>query len=243
MLTFDTPISIEPTTTCFLNKLAFVNRVNVSSTGVVWFRPSYPGSCQETQAPSMTITAGMDPRDFVLYLGLGMLNNLLTIDGMEMNFLPSININPIRELAVTGTMLSPAGENPSLIAFDIDWTGPETLVYLHFIDIMDLSTFNGDQLTLHNPINNMMLTLDRLSRPIGIQTNLVKTICVTLTSGDAISLNQMSVCTSRFGGCTCSFGSGLVSNYLGSSVQDVSPDSRFSVSQCVCKAARGRATS
>lgn len=177
--------------------------------------------------------ADLDPRDFVEALERGIFLSLsstflTTVAGSEMGFLPSVDVQPIRSQLQAVTFVENT-DTPSLFAFDIDLESER--MYLHFTDVMDMSSFRSTEFTLHNTIEETSYTLSQDSRPEGVEENLVKTICVTLDdTRDLPRLTEMSICVGEFLGCSCSFSSQLALSYNNIFVQDVSPENPLRVS-------------
>ncbi len=163
----------------------------------------------------------MDPRDFVAALEAGIFEVPLSIytavvDELERNFLPSINLVSIANPIPIG-IFTPNTNRPIMTSFDIDLS--TSIVRFHFNSIMDLSTFSSPFLTLTN--GEATLILDRTSRPIGIETNLVKTVCVTLSDNDARELWMLGICNEPYGRCSCYFTADLMSDYSANTIEDI----------------------
>ncbi len=178
-----------------------------------------------TSAPSLTVVAILDPRDFVSALDHHLLlsegnSYLVTTHGMEMGFLPGINlvlIPPGSALQVRA--FSSEIITPSLTAFDVDVLN--SILYLHFSDIMDLSTFRQPApLTLQNPSDSVSFQLMN-SVPRIVNSNHVKTVCIPLARDDLAALVNRSICMKKFSGCLLSFPETLVRNYRGIPVEAV----------------------
>ena len=180
-----------------------------------------------TSAPSLSVVAVLDPRDFANALDHHLLQSeensyLLTAHGMETGFLPEINLIPIPiESAMQVRAFSSENSTPYLTAFDIDVIS--SILYLHFSDIMDLSTFRQPApLTLHNPSDSDSFQLI-YSVPGIVDSNHVKTICVPILHDDLNALVNRSICIKKFSRCGISFPETLVRNYRGISVEAVLP--------------------
>lgn len=221
-VTFSGPI--ETTTPCFINKLKFLNEPNrLANT----FAPLYPGICQDNPSPSPIVVANMDPRDYANALGAGIFTAVNTTylaiaEGMEVGFLPSVNLSPMSaDQPMRVQTFTAHVDSPAFTGFDVDLEND--FILLHFTDLMDITHFDATQLTLRNQANSSY-SLSPRSRPRRVESNFVKTVCVDLADNDKLVLTDRSICTRKFGGsCFSSFSSSLARNYRGNLVDSISP--------------------
>ena len=149
-----------------------------------------------------------------------------TVNGMEMNFLPSVDVAPL-QTPLLARQQRASVEAPSMLGFDVDLN--TNLLLMHFAGVMELSSLDMTVFTLRAS-QGRNFTLTATSRPIGVLANLVRTVCVTLSAEDVGRIQDLSICTARFGGCSGYFTSQLISDYNGREVEDVSPSNSLAVS-------------
>ena len=170
------------------------------------------------------IRADLDPRDYVRALRLGIFvtsastSRLLTVDGMESDFLPSLDLVPVEGTPLPAAAFTSHTDTPNLASFDLDWSDTNILLLLHFSDIMDISTYDAEEITLSDGAA-ASYQLTELSRPIGVEFNLVKTVCVTISRADTANMQQRGICTNQFGSCRVTFSSALISSFVNVPVQ------------------------
>lgn len=210
---FSAPLTLNGTR-CFLDKFKIV-----SSDATSEFQPLYPGLCQDTNN-SNTVVAFLDPRDFRLSLNfftsIDMLR-LVTVPGMEIDFIPLVSLLPITNPMTASALIHNSA--PRLFSFDVDFNAMRVL--LHFTDYMNISSFESQQLVLVNRDTGVTRPLSFTSRPMNISNNHVRTICVTLDNQDAAALTADLICNTTPENCACYFTSNLVSSFSGVPVQAV----------------------
>lgn len=143
--------------------------------------------------------------------------NLLSVPGMELDFLPLVPLLPIR--TPIGARDLTLNLEPRMESFDVDHNTNRVL--LHFTDYVDVFTFDPTELILINPENGTILGLSNDSIPVGLDDQLVRTICISLGSDDIAFLQAMSVCSTVPDNCACYFSSRLIASHSGVSVSEV----------------------
>lgn len=216
---FSAPLTINGTR-CFLDKLKIANTYNMSSEVYAEYQPLYPGLCRDVN-DSHEIVAFLDPRDYRLSLDFFMrveTINLLSVPGLEIDFIPFIALLPITNPMRASTLV--LNMNPAAISFDVDFNANR--VVLHFSDYMDITTFQSQELVIVDTYTNNEQTLTPLSRPGPVLDNHVRTICVMLSAEDVAALIENSICNTVPENCSCYFSSELVSSFSGVPVEAVS---------------------
>ena len=219
LIIFSSPVTLT-SSQCFFNKLLLASSNNTSDDPFFTYQPLYPGLCQSTNISNI-ILAYLDPRDYRPTLGFfGSINslNLLSVPGMELEFLPLVPLLPIRTPIRAGELT--LNLEPRVVSFDIDHNTNRVL--LHFTDYMNVSTFDPTELILTNPENATSFALNSSSVPMAVNDPTVRTICITLSDEDMASLWVLSICTTVPDECACYFSSNLIASHNNVPVQEVS---------------------
>lgn len=220
VFTFSAAVNIT-SSRCFFDKLLLGN--DAMDNFFRAYQPLYPGICQTTDVSSV-VMAILDPRDFrptLEFFSSIQTLNILSVPRMELYFLPLIPLLPIRSpLRASELVHNP---QPRMLSFDVDYNTSQ--VVLHFNDYMDVSSLQPTQLTLIDPVSGNRLTLGvNTVASVGLDDQLVRTICVTVDSESVASLWSMSICTNMADTCACYFTPDLVTSHSRVPVQGV-PDS------------------
>jgi len=207
--TFNSAIDISESGPCFLNKFIFIDIANQARR----LQPSFGGYCNAA-AMTRTVTAMLDIRDYAaaltegVFVGTGV--SLITVSGSENGFLPGVSLDPIMTPLVSAS-LTAYTNRPTLESFDVDLAGRKIL--LHFSDIMSLGSLRSNFLTLLVPGTDLSHQLTTDTRPIGVEANNVKTICLTLSPPDLTGITSQSICINRER-CYITFDGLLAANYV-----------------------------
>lgn len=210
---FSAPLTLNATR-CFLDKLIIVSSDNDSSPS---YQPLYPGLCQDMNN-SNVVVAYLDPRDFRPSLNLfRVVNtvNILTLPGMEFDFIPLVDLMPI-SIPLRASELT-LNLEPRMDSFDIDYN--TNRIILHFTDYMDLSTFQPSQFYPINPLNGQFYQFNMTTVSLSSVENPLRTICFFIGTEDVAILQ--GICSSA-DACGGYFSSRLVSSHTGIPVQTVS---------------------
>lgn len=218
LVIFSSPVTLT-SSRCFFDKLLLANSNDTSDPLFLTYQPLYAGLCEATNA-SNVVLAYLDRRDYRptldFYASVDSVN-LLSVPSMELDFLPLVPLLPIRTpIGASELMLN---LEPRVESFDVDYNTNRVLV--HFTDYMDAFTFDPTELILINPENGTRLALSNESIPVGLDDQLVRTICITLDSEDIAFLEAMSICSTVPDNCACYFSSRLVASHSGVTVQEV----------------------
>lgn len=187
----------------------------------------YNGICQTVSA-SNNVRARLDLRDFSLAIAKGIFlqmsdTYLITSQGMETDFLPSIDLMPVTVPIAVTDLVTINIPTPEVIGFDVDLVTNRT--FIHFTHIMNLGRFSSTAFTLHAGTNPgaPIVTLTSGSRPPGTANRNVKTVCIAMSDVDVQQLYQNSICSNSTERCYCSFTASL-----GVSYRDISVTRRIS---------------